>query len=216
MNDDDNAYRLEQMGLLRVDKVLTGFCVAIIPGFLALFAAISKVPNAAKPWALVAISANMPALFCLLWHSFRCPVRLKAMEDAATEACEALSRDMLHILETVAKPKTEAALFGAEGEKIIKGPDGKDYIEGPREKIIETMKDTMIGSLSPNNPIVANTIAAHSRKIYDAQRQALHGKLSERRGRFNQVVDYAARYLRYPLIATVLISATVCLIELFQ
>jgi hypothetical protein len=216
MDNPPSLYRTEQEGVLRVDKLLVTFCVAIVPGFLALFASINHLSPEARPWAIGAIALNIPALFTLLWHSFRCPVRLQHLHEAVLEACEALSGDIKDIFETIAIPQSKEAIFGKQGEKIIKGPDGKEYVEGPREKIREKMTQVFLKYLDTNNPLVANTIAAHSEKIYKAQRNALTGRLTERHAGLKQILDVLSRYTRHLFFSGVLICSTICVLKLIQ
>lgn len=213
---EQGAFRIGQKALLAVDRILAGFCIAVIPAFLALFASGRELPTEAKPWAIATVLINIPALFTLLWHSFRWPARLQHMHDAVREACEALSRDMIHILENVARPKTEEAIYGKHGDKIIRDKDGKEYIEGPWDSVMQRMRATLIEHLAPDNRIVANTISARSAKIYEVQKHARIGRLPEGGAALKQWIDLFSRYARHLLFAAVLVSATMCVVKLIR
>jgi hypothetical protein len=208
MDTNRGVYYLEHSGILNVDKVLIGFCALILPGFLGLFAKQIQLPQEARIWALVVVVIHIPALFCLLWHSFRWPVRLHVMHEKVTTACKEFSQDMIYILDTVAQPKSREAVEGKNKELVVRKKDGKEYVSGPMEEIEKRMMGSLLESLDSKNPLVANAIDANSVKIGQANRDGAFGVLQERWGKSKRILDVVARYARYPLFMIVMLAAT--------
>lgn len=208
MDTDDNVYTLEHKGLLTVDKFLIAFCVGIIPGFFQILASKIVLTSEAKHWAEALIYLALPALFCLLWHSFRWPVRLRVMDKMVFKAATAFADDLKTYADDVTAPKMFKA---ADALAKIKGPDGKSYVRTKEFK--EAMLETLDSSFF-KNPIVGNIIHAHAAKIAKANAEASNGMLDERRARLKQCVDVFSRYTRYWWVLGVAICSVKFLILL--
>lgn len=209
-----NMYTIEQDGIRAADKILIGICAAIIPLVLTLYGVYREINSNGVIWINACIILVIPTLFTLLWHFVRWPVRLHSMRQSIEEACKILSIDLIKILEDVAEPKMYSSIWGIKGEKIIKGPDGKEYLAGRKEEIENKMIETLISVMSPDNSLIANTVNAHSRKIYDAQRHALIGALDERFARIKQVIDFISRKTRHWFFLFMIVSAIIGLIQM--
>lgn len=207
--NEENMYTLEHRGLLKVDVFLATACVLILVGELAVFAAVDQIPQHTRMWGSVGVISSIPSLFFMLWHQFRWPVRLHQMSINVDDAVEIFSEKLCHAVRTVAEAKAKESLLGEWGEKIIQGPDGKQYIRGPREKVLEEAVESIIEST--DDPIVTDTFSLGAREIYNANRKAAVGLLPEKFPRAKQVMDLCSRYLRYPCFVILLISTVMFL-----
>lgn len=136
------------------------------------------------------------------------------MRQSLKDTIEIFSRDMLKIVDDIAVPQINSVIFGTMGEKIIEGPDGKEYLTGRKEDIENKMIEKLVSVLHPDNFFVANTIDAHVQKINDAQRRALVGLLDERFARIKQIIDFISRKTRHLFFLLMVISVIIGLMQM--
>ncbi len=209
MDDDNSVYELEHLGLLKVDKILLVFCCSTIPALLTILASRPIIPMEANMWLVVLIISNPVALFCLLWHSFRWPVRLRTRRDITLQAWKDFTDEFSHIVDTEMRPAVEEAVCGKNDSLVVKGPDGKEYIPGPKSEMIKKVHSTAFAWMNPNNPSIRKVFNSNIEKISQAYTDPSSLKLTERYSRQKHFIDYLARYLRYPVFFINLISAAI-------
>jgi hypothetical protein len=210
------VFSTEQAGIQKADAILIGVSAAMVPAVLSLHSSLATVVGTAKCLLNAAIVLNIPALATLLWHSVRRPVRVQLMNERIQLACKAFADDMVQILESVAAPAVRADIMGPSGENIVEGPSGKKYVRMTEEEAERKMHEGIARSLAADNPIVANTIAAHSTRIFNAQQGALTAPLDEKFARLKCAIDLFCLHSRYWWFLGVVICATasiLCLIN---
>lgn len=187
----DNRFVIGEKGLITTDKFLIGFCVAILPGFFGILANKPTFTTDSKFWAAWIIHFHIPACFCLLWHLWRWPVRMKARTDAIQAACEEINEDLQHAYEKLLfSPMKE----GIKALPRATGKDGKDLVyKADYVALVQSKLETV----DSKSPIMRSLIDSHSAKIAAAQKKAMYAPLDEPFAKAKQVVDQIARFGRY-------------------
>ncbi|MDQ8205736.1 hypothetical protein [Pelagicoccus sp. SDUM812003] len=128
------------------------------------------------------------------------------MEEENLKACKSFSQDVQELLMKVGVPEMEKAVCGENDEKVIKGPDGKEYLKGPMKKLQKEAMDALVSSLESKNPIMRNTISAHSSRIVEAQQNALYKPLQEKKAKFKNSIDHISRRTRHWWVSAMLFA----------
>ena len=214
--DDKNIHTIQEEGVMKVDRILIGICGTLIPSIIALFAIQPNLSAGIRSALSISIVLIAPALFTLLWHSVRWPMRIKARSEAIDTACKEFSDDVINIVEKLGMSEAMKSIKGPNDENVVQGEDGKVYIKTTKENAAKKGAKALLSCINPENPIMSNTLHSHSFKICEAQNRAIRSPLEEKRRRLKHFIDFFSRHTRYYWFSGMLGSALIGLLILLK